>query len=309
MAHETIITPISIDHGFSHIKTVDEVFPTAIAEVDIPISNDNILQIGDAYYRAGGKRIDVLEDKTSTDSFRLLTYVAIAKYLERRGIKKATVYLAVGLPIGRLAKEKDAFKQYLSEPKEVKFRFSGKAYIVTIENVIVFPQCYGAVASRIPQMKSEEVVVDLGSWTIDTLRIVGQMPDETGCGSDPNGLIPCMKKIDEECMRLYNTKIGEHIIEEIMMTGHADIDDCYKEVIEKELKKYVTSVYRSLREMGINVKTTPITFVGGGAPLMKRYMGETGKNIHSVEDVKANATGYDLLLKSYLKSRGIAFRG
>lgn len=309
MAKETIITPIPVDHGFSHIKTADDTFPTAIAEVDIPITNDNILQIGNKYYRAGGKRIDVLEDKTSTDSFRLLTYVAIAKHLERRGMKKATVCLAVGLPIGRLAKEKDAFQRYLSEPKEIKFRFSGKAYIVTIDSVVVFPQCYGAVADRVPQMRSEEVVVDLGSWTIDTLRIIDQSPDETGCGSDPNGLIPCMKKIDEECMRLYNTKIGENIIEEVLVTGTADIDDCYKEVIEAELKKYATSVYRSLREMGINVKTTPITFVGGGAPLMKRFMGDMGKNIHFIEDVRANALGYDLLIKSYLRSRGIAYRG
>ena len=158
-------------------------------------------------------------------------------------------------------------------------------------------------------MRSEEIVVDLGSWTIDTLRIIDRTPDESGCGSDPNGLIPCMKHIDEECMRLYNTKIGENIIEEVIITGHADIDDCYKEVIETELKKYVTSVYRSLREMGIHMKTTPITFVGGGAILMKRYMGEVGKNIHFIEDVRANAVGYDLLLKSYLKSRGIAFRG
>ena len=309
MASETIITPIPVDHGFSHIKTADDIFPTAISEVDIPITTENILQIGDKYYRAGGKRIDVLEDKTSTDSFKLLTYVAVAKHLEHRGMKKATVLLGVGLPIGRLAKEKDAFRRYLSEPKEVRFHFSGKAYIITISDVIVFPQCYGAVAHRIPQMKSEEVIVDIGSWTIDTLRIVNHHPDEAGCGSDPNGIIPCMKRIDEECMRMYNTKIGEHIIEDVMTTGHADIDDCYKEVIESELKKYAISVYRSLREMGINVKTTPITFVGGGAALMKRFMGDTGKNIHFIEDVRANAIGYEILLKGYLKRNGIAFRG
>ena len=92
-------------------------------------------------------------------------------------MKKATVLLGVGLPIGRLAKEKDAFRRYLSEPKEVRFHFSGKAYIVTISDVIVFPQCYGAVAHRIPQMKSEEVIVDIGSWTIDTLKIVNHHPE------------------------------------------------------------------------------------------------------------------------------------
>ncbi len=309
MAQETIITPIAVDHGFSHIKTASEIFPTAIAKVDIPITNENILQIGDDYYRVGGRRIDVLEDKTQTQSFKLLTYVAVAKHLESKNVKKATIILGVGLPIGRLAKEKESFRKYLSTPKEVKFHYSGKAYIITIENVIVFPQCYGAVASRIPEMRSEEVVVDIGSWTIDTLRIVDRSPDETGCGSDPNGLIPCMKKIDEECMRHFNTKVGESIIRDVMMTGHADIDDCYREVIEAELEKYAVSVYRSLREMGINVKTTPITFVGGGASLIRRYAGVTGKNIHFIEDVRANAIGYELLLKAYLKKKNVPFSG
>ena len=58
----------------------------------------------------------VLEDKTSTDAFRLLSYAATAMELDRLGVKKARVILAVGLPIGRLAKEKGGFKRYLMDP-------------------------------------------------------------------------------------------------------------------------------------------------------------------------------------------------
>ena len=110
-------------------------------------------------------------------------------------------------------------------------------------------------------------------------------------------------------MRHFNTKVGESIIRDVMMTGHADVDDCYREVIEVELEKYAVSVYCSLREMGINVKTMPITFVGGGAALMKRYAGVTGRNIHFIEDVRANAIGYELLLKACLKKKGLPYRG
>ena len=101
MAQETILTPVAVDHGFSHIKTASEIFPTAIAKVDIPITSENILQIGEDYYRVGGRRIDVLEDKTQTESFKLLTYVAIAKHLEARNVKKAH-----GDPWGRSAYRK-----------------------------------------------------------------------------------------------------------------------------------------------------------------------------------------------------------
>ncbi len=303
------VIAVGIDHGFSSIKLSDDDFPTAIAQIDDPITQDNVLMIDGKSYRIGGKRIEVLEDKASTDSFRLLTYAAIARRFDSLGIKQASVFMAAGLPIGRIAIEKSGFKKYLMEPKEVKFHYQGKAYIVSIEDVLIFPQCYGAVAHRIPSMKSEEVVVDIGSWTVDTLKIIDHSPDESSSGSDPNGLIPCMRHIDEECMRLFNCKIGENIIKDIMITGTADVGNEYIKVVEDELKAYTIRIYRILREMGISVKTTPITFVGGGASLMRKYSGLTDKNIRYIEDVRANAAGYELMLRAYLKSKGISIDG
>ena len=305
MKEDDELIPIAIDHGFSHTKTKDDIFQTGVSVIDAPISYENVLEIDDRCYRIGGTRMDVLEDKTSTDDFLLLTYAAIAMALDRLDRKKARVILAVGLPIGRLAREKEAFRQYLMKNRVVKYHYGRKAFIVTIENVFVYPQCYGAVADRLPTMKSEELVVDIGSWTVDTLMIINHSPDESRCGSDPNGLIPCMRKIDEECVRRFNTKVGESLIREVMIRGDADIDWEYIEVIEKALTRYAKSVFHIIRETGVNVKTTPITFVGGGATLMRRYAGIGQKNIHYIEDVRANARGYDLLLRAYLKKKGM----
>lgn len=306
MAEEKKTTLIAVDHGFSHIKTVDEIFETAITPIDEPISGKNVLQIGPKYYRIGGRRIDVLEDKTATDEFRLLTYVAIARQLAHLNTKKAGITLAVGLPIGRLAKEKAAFKKYLASPKEVHFHYSESAYVITIENVFVFPQCYGAVANLIPEMQSEEVVVDIGSWTIDTLYITRHTPDESRCGSDPNGLIPCFRRIDEECMKQYNTKLGETLIVDVIRGSAKGVEDKYITLIRDNLTRYTKNVFHVLREMGIRVKTTPITFTGGGALLMKKYAGLKDKNISYIDDIRANARGYDALARAFLKGRGIA---
>ena len=51
--------------------------------------------------------------------------VAIAIEMDCLDLKKARVILAVGLPIGRLAKEKESFRQNLMSPKDVRCRFSG----------------------------------------------------------------------------------------------------------------------------------------------------------------------------------------
>ena len=64
-----------------------------------------------------------------------------------------------------------------------------------------------------------------------------------------------------------------------------------------------SGIFRKLAERGVNVRTTPITFVGGGAVLMKRYAGIDQKNVSYVEDVKANAIGYEMLASLYLNAQ------
>ena len=71
----------------------------------------------------------------------------------------------------------------------------------------------------------------------------------------------------------------------------------------KEFTRYTKGIFRNLAERGINVRTTPITFVGGGAVLMKRYAGIGQKNVSYVEDVKANAIGYETLAGLYLNAQ------
>ena len=47
---------------------------------------------------------------------------------------------------------------------------------------------------------------------------------------------------------------------------------------------------------------TSVIFVGGGAGVMKQYGGLSQKNITYVEDICANAKGYEMLGNTYLKA-------
>ena len=75
-------------------------------------------------------------------------------------------------------------------------------------------------------------------------------------------------------------------------------------MIKEELTKNTKSILRSMAENGINIKTTPITFVGGGASLMRQYSGVNQRNISYIEDVRSNAVGYEELAKLYLNNKG-----
>lgn len=159
---DTRIEVIGIDHGWSMMKSVSEVFVTGIKEITtIPALYKDTLEYKGKYYRVGTNRQEVKDTKTEDDSFKLLTYAAIAKELKRRGLKESKVFLAVGLPLTRFGVEKKPFINYLMEEKDVTFIFEQVSYHIVIDNVVVFPQCYAAVADRLPSFAKKTLVVDI----------------------------------------------------------------------------------------------------------------------------------------------------
>ena len=302
MIDENVI--IGVDYGFGNIKTRNCCFNTGITEVsDSPITYDNILEYEGKCYQIGGDRIKIQDSKTINDDYYHLTIAAMDKELKIRGLKSGNVVLTVGLPIGRFAAEKKEFISYLNRSKYIRSVFEKKLYNITIQKVLVYPQCYGAVVNMLPELSGLTYVVDIGSWTIDILKIIDRTPDESGCSSEPSGVITCIKKIQEVCYEKMNSKLDEHLIKEYLIHGHINVDDEYIEIIDGEVRKYTVGVFRTLVESGINVKTSPIIFVGGGAALMRRYAGLKQKNITFVEDVCANAKGYETLASLYLSNR------
>ena len=72
--------------------------------------------------------------------------------------------------------------------------------------------------------------------------------------------------------------------------------------MENEIRAYCQQVYHPIRELGYNMDLTSVIFVGGGAGVMKQYGGLSQKNITYVEDICANAKGYEMLGNTYLKA-------
>lgn len=290
------IEVIGIDHGWSMVKTATQVFATAVKEIpnEPPMRND-ILEYNGKFYSIGERRLEVRSGKTENENFYLLTLAGIAKELRQRGKREANIYLAAGLPISRFSDEKKEFIEYLSKNKEISYRFEDDFFNIRIMHVAVFPQCYAAVVSRIMEFSQRVVIVDIGSWTIDIMPIENKKPVNGECISLQNGLIPCMRKVNERCYRQYNTELDESLIQRYMRFTDAEVDDEYLELMKEEIQAYVDGVYNSLREYKINLKTTKIIFVGGGAVVMKNFGNLQQRNISYVVDVKANAKGFEYL--------------
>ena len=297
------IEVIGIDHGWSQMKTASTCFNTSIKELaNAPAFHDNVLEYQDRYFSIGEDRLEVLESKVENENFYLLTLVAVAKELKMRGRTEADVVLAVGLPLTRFSAERRAFIEYLSKNEDVAFTFEQKLYKIHIVGVSVYPQCYAAVSGMLTTFGKRALVIDVGSWTVDSMLIVDKKPDNSKCDTQNEGLIKCMRSINRVAVQVKNRKIEETDIQEYMMTGKTNLAGDYRGIMEQQIKEFVDKVYRYQTECGYNLDMIPVYFVGGGAVVMKNFGKLNQPNIHYVLDVKANAKGFETMARIALKN-------
>lgn len=118
--------------------------------------------------------------------------------------------------------------------------------------------------------------------------------------TQPHGIITCIQQINKECVRQLNAEVDEYDIQKVMVSGGDGLPEKYREIIVKKIRGYCQQIYHNIRELGYNMDLTQIIFVDGGAGVMKRFGGLEQKNIQYLEDVKANAKGYEMLGNAYL---------
>ena len=70
-----------------------------------------------------------------------------------------------------------------------------------------------------------------------------------------------------------------------------------REVIDRQAEKYVRRVVSSMMQSGLDVRTIPTIFLGGGAGLVKRYAQavEDIRNPVILDDISLNAKAYERL--------------
>lgn len=116
-------------------------------------------------------------DKTANDNSYLRTLAAIAQELQARSVpRECRVIIAAGLPLTSYGREKPAFRKYLlrNAGQPTESGYEGKAYRITIKDVLLFPQ--GFITA--PDLLTDEpsMLLDIGGWTVDLMRIDNGRP-------------------------------------------------------------------------------------------------------------------------------------
>ena len=293
---------IGIDHGYYAIKTKQVCFPTGIIRYEYePYTMQNVLQYQGEYYVCGTGRQTLVKDKTANDNYYLLTLAALAQEIrKRKGERTAKVVLAAGLPLTGFGREKQKFKEYLFQKQLIRFLYEGERYEIQIEDVKLFPQGYSALALYPEYLKDEPSVllVDIGGWTVDLMRLDNAVPNAATCRSLELGVIRCIDEILEQVRRNTGLSITETQVERILQGKSCSMPAEVVSLIEKQGRLYIEKILSAITEAGFDLRAVPSIFMGGGAAIFQHRVSTQDRLCRPIylTDIHANAAGYERIV-------------
>ena len=283
---------ISVDHGNKSIKTPHAIFTSGLVMSDgLQGFKTDYIGWNGKYYSLTERRISYLRDKTEDDRFFILTLFAIAKELEYRDVSETLdpidITLLVGLPPAHYEQLHSRFEQYFLRRREaIDFEYNGKYYSVRINKVLSYPQAFAAAVTQYSTLKAHSVayIIDIGGFTIDVLKL----------------------RFGSKCNSQYARILEECEIDEVIRNQPTVLPGEVQQLIRSMTSDFLAEFYNFLRERGIDVSTSKCVFAGGGS-LLLRGMIERGNKVAFpifIEDIHANAIGYEVLYQSEVAANG-----
>ena len=254
---------IGIDHGYYAIKTAHCSFPAGLTSYGEhePYTRQGLLEFGGCFFVCGSGRQPIQRDKTVNDNYYLLTLAAIAKEIQQRSLPpECSVRIAAGLPLTSFGRDKPKFKDYLLRSKQpVNFRFEGVEYRITIEEVAVFPQGYAALMTETGLLQDEPsmLLMDLGGWTVDLMRIDNAISAADTAHSQELGMIRCVDDIREQVRRETGLSLTDAQIENMLAGQPCTVSDTVRDIVNKQGRKYTEHLLSATMEAGFDCTPSP----------------------------------------------------
>ena len=297
---------IGVDHGYYAVKTRHFSFPAGITAYRYePYTLQNTLEYQGKYYVCGTGRQPILRNKMENDNYYLLTLAAIAKEIQQRGEKReCAVNLGAGLPLAGFGREKKAFREYLLRSSQpVSFKFEGISYQVTIQDVRLFPQGYSAIAVHPELIRGEPsmLLMDVGGWTVDLMRLDNGIPNASTCRSLELGMIRCIDEAKEQVRRETGLSVTDAQVERVLAGQSCSMDENARSVIQKQGRIYTEALLSAAMEAGFDLKAVPAVMLGGGASVIQRGIRPQDglRRVFTLLDDKVNAEGFERILGQF----------
>ncbi|MCL2188274.1 MAG: ParM/StbA family protein [Defluviitaleaceae bacterium] len=305
-------TVISIDHGNRLIKSTRQVFPSSFMESKhLPSIGGDVLNYEGKTYTLVDQCLPVLNDKTETEQYFILSLFAMGKELvtEADMLRRLTpndhikVDLLIGLPLQHYETYKNKFERYFSDRSGIiRYELNGKPYSIQIKSAQAFPQAFAAAVTVYDRLKDSNIVniVDVGGFTVDCLQLNKFKPNMTLCTSLYWGVNQLFQSINDEMRSTGGRDISSSIIEGILKKDPSDLAEYSEKRITTIMSAAASHTERMLAEVaqkGFDLEEDKTVLMGGGSILLKEYILNTGKVKKPIfiDDVHANAKGYRMM--------------
>lgn len=306
---------IGIDYGYYAIKTAHCSFSAGLTSYGEhePYTRQGLLEFGGCFFVCGTGRQPIQRDKTANDNYYLLTLAAIAKEIKQRGLPpECSVRIAAGLPLTSFGRDKPKFRDYLLRSgRPVNFKFEGVEYSITIKEVAIFPQGYAALMTETGLLQDEPsmLLMDLGGWTVDLMRIDNAIPAADTAHSLELGMIRCVDDIREQVRRETGLSLTDAQIENMLAGQPCTVSDTVRDIVNRQGRKYTEHLLSATMEASFDLHAIPAVLLGGGASVVSRHLSPKDglcKTIFLLDD-KVNAVGFERALTAVSHRKSEAY--
>jgi len=192
----------------------------------------------------------------------------------------------------------------------IKFEFHKKQFAVYIDKVLCFPQAYAAAVMLLQTLVEcpKALILDIGGNTADYMVLKNGKPLFNliaSCDSLENGVDVLYNRIQSSLNAEKDVLLEESEIDAILLGKSVLYGNDIVDIIRRQAQGFVNDLFSTLRERKIDLRSSKAIFVGGGSILLRQQIERSGKvgTALFVDDINANAKGYELLYQLELAGR------
>lgn len=284
-----------LDHGYLYAKDNEgNKVRSSFNKNGIAIGGVITLMINGETYSVGSGNRSTQFDKSDSEMNRVMTWTNLVMDGDDE------FYLGVGLPIQQFASVKDKFKKQILGYNDDEVIYNGEKVNIKIRDVLVFPQCLGALFSLNVQLEDGHYIFfDFGGFTIDIahIEIVNGKPILHKYNTFTQGI----QKIYPDVINAVNStndtldiNFAEHILIDYIKGTPVSDEYSTNDFLLPTFRKFLDPI---LTEFNLNYPTkhAKIYLCGGSAiifeDIFKGYYSD--KRVNLVPDCQfANANGF-----------------
>ena len=150
------------------------------------------------------------------------------------------------------------------------------------------------------------MLCDIGNGTMNIMTIQDRRAVMDQCFTEKYGTYQCMLRAREALTQRFGRTVPDAIIDEVLRNGDANIGRDYVETIREVAANYLAEIMRRLREHEYDPQTMRLWVVGGGGCLLRHFGEYERERVTIIDNIHANAEGYEYLAERRLKREGAA---